>query len=354
MKPMIVVAAGAVTPAGLTAPESAFALRTTATAVREAPLVDGAGEPVTMGLVPTIDPRLAGPGRLGELAFKAFAEAARDVGAASRELRAAVVLLAAEDLDPRSPGGRDPAAYLATELEAQARPFFTQVSVEVAPRGPAGAAGALSDLTDALAAGSIDVAILGGVHSDHDPRRVAELDLAGRLFTPRNLDAILPGEAAAFVALMRPDVARRHRLAARARVVSLGTGRERARHDNDESSFAAHGLTAAMREALGPHASPEGGAGGVGWVVSDANLEPHRLEEHTAAAIRLTRAFVPPSVVESPAQRLGRLGAAAIPFAIAMVAEAHRRGFAHHPNTLCLAGNDGGERAAILLGAPAA
>ena len=89
-----------------------------------------------------------------------------------------------------------------------------------------------------------------------------------------------------------------------------------------------------------------------GKVLTDLTFETFRHFELQAAVTRTQRFFCAPQQVESPAQRLGYLGAAALPLHFALAAEAFAHGFAPHPLAVALAGSDGGERAAVLLSAP--
>lgn len=344
-----VVAAGAVTPVGIGSVETAFSHRAAAAAMREAPLVDGDGEPVTMCFVPVLDPALPGAARAAALGARAMQEVLEKLGPAATSLRARVVVAADEHLARRAPDGSVPAESLAAELSAAARSVWSGLRVEVVARGAAAPGFFIPSIAGALASGAIDVALVGGVHSDHDPARIAALWEAGRLFRPDRLDSMIPGEAAAFVALMRPDMARRLGLAERAELGPVATAQERARPDNDEPAFAATGLTAALRAALGPLA--EAGMS-VGWVLTDLTFETFRHFELQAAMTRMQRHFCEPQQVEAPAQRLGHLGAAAMPLHIALAAEAYPRGFAPHALAVSIAGSDGGERAALVIGAP--
>ena len=204
-------------------------------------------------------------------------------------------------------------------------------------------------LCEALNAGAIEVAILGGVHTDYDPDRIAALVAGDRLFRSDNLDALIPGEAAAFVVLMRPDTARRHQLRTRAEIHAAATAHEKARPDNDESAFQAAGLTTALRTVLAP-LGQEGLRSG--WMLTDLTFEVFRHFELQAATVRTQRFYCEPQAVESPAQRLGHLGAASMPLHLVLAAEGFCRGFAPHPIAVSIAGSDTGERGALLISAP--
>lgn len=343
------VSAGAITPVGLRAIETAFAHRAATPAMRAAPLVDAEGEPITMCFLPTLDPLLTGAERAAALAARALDEALQELGPAAQALRVQVLLCADEGLGQRTPAGHLAAQRLADELAARARAVTPDVTVSVSTRGPSGPGHALPALCDALARGVVDAVLLGGAHTDYDPERIAALDRAGRLFREDRLDALIPGEAAAFVVLMRPDVARRFRLAARAHICGAATAHERARPDNDEPAFQAAGLTAALRSALSQLAEHGLRAG---WILTDVTFETFRHFELQAAMTRTQRLYCEPQQVESPAQRMGYLGAAAIPLHLAIAAEAFTRGFAPHPCAVSIAGSDGGERAVLLVTAP--
>jgi 3-oxoacyl-[acyl-carrier-protein] synthase I len=344
-----IVASGAVTSIGLRSIDTAFSHRAAAAGMRASPLLDPEGELVTLCVVPVLDPRLVGASRAAELGAMALAEVIEALGPAARGMRARLVIAADEHLARKGEDGNTPAALLAALLTERARPLFPGLTVEIIPRGAAAPGYALPALATVLAAGEIDLVILGGVHTDYDPARILELAEAGRLYTSARLDALLPGEAAAFVALMRPDLARRVGLPVRAEINAVATGHERARPDNDEPAFTAAGLTAALHALLGPL---EGEGILAGWVLTDLTFETFRHFELQAAMTRAQRHFCEPQRVECPAQRLGFMGAAAIPLALALAAEAFPRGFAPHPIAVALAGSDGGERAALLLSAP--
>ena len=112
----------------------------------------------------------------------------------------------------RAPGGATAAEWFARDLATSAARHVPGIVVEASARGPAGPGYLLPGLCDALASGAIEAAVVGGAHSDYDPRAIAALCAADRVFRSDNLDALIPGEAAAFAVLMRPDVARRLRL----------------------------------------------------------------------------------------------------------------------------------------------
>jgi 3-oxoacyl-[acyl-carrier-protein] synthase-1 len=330
-----IVGVGARTAVGLDARQTGFLLRAGFPAMTESPLASAAGEPITMAFVPTLDGALPFPERLCALARPPFAEAVAPL----RDLTADVYLAIDEGcLDPEL------TAHL---LEAMVTRVMPAARVHVEARGEAAPAAFLPEAILALDARRTDVVVIGGVHSDHDPRAIAALEESGRLFSRDNLDARIPGEAAAFFVLMRAPDAARQRLAPLARVVGVGGGRERARPDNDALAHEARGLTAAVKQAT---ASLEAEGRTAGWMLNDLTSEMRRLYEWQSVFVRAQNILGNPYYIDSPAQRIGYLGAAAMPLFVVMAATAWRHGYAPSPLALATAGNDGGERVALVLG----
>jgi 3-oxoacyl-[acyl-carrier-protein] synthase-1 len=344
----VVVSVGARTPIGLGAVDTGFLYRASAVAMREAALLDPDEQPVTMCLLPTLPPLLVGHQRALRLAQPALEEAIGALGPALGGLRTRFAICLDEPIAGERPDPSDAATLVAT-LERRLAELGVRATSSVHARGPASLGHALPELIDALARGTIDAAVVGGMHTDYTPARIAALAAAGRLFTPDNLDAIIPGECAAFVVLARPDVARRLQQPTRVELLAVATGFEKARPDNDESAFEAIGLTAAVRTAAAPIA---GNGRRIGWILTDLSFESQRLFELTSVMTRLQPLFCEPQYCDSPAHRLGHMGAAAMPLHLVLAAEAWRRGWAPHTTALSIAGTDTGERAAMLLAAP--
>ncbi len=343
----IVVSVGARTALGLDAPQTAFLLRTGVTAIHAAPLVDSQGEPVTMCYLPTLDPRCTGEDRAARLAQPALEEVFAALGLAARALSTRLVVCLGEADGRRE--DRDAVARgadLAGRIHLAAREILPDVELDVSVRGAAGAAIALGRALQSIADRRIDAVLLGGVHTDYDPAVIARLEEQGRLFTPRNLDAIIPGEAAAFVLLVREDAARAAKLPALARVVGVGTGVDRATPDNDEPAFDARGLTAAVRAAGADLTADQLK---VGWSWNDLTFEMRRTYEWQAMVTRTGGLWGEPYATEWPAQRLGHLGAAALPLHMALAVEGWRRGWAPSSIAMSLVGSDGGDRGAVAL-----
>ncbi len=335
MSNVAIVSVGARTAVGLNARQTGFLLRAGFPAMTESPLAGGDGEPITMAFVPTIDGALTGVERLCALARAPFDEAIAPVRDAAAEVHVAI--------DEECPD----AALTIQVLEAMLQRAMPAARVTVVARGEAAPGALVPAAIQALETRRADVVVIGGVHSDHDPRAIAALEASGRLFSRDNLDARIPGEAAAFFVLMRAPDAARQRLAPLARVLGVGVGRERARPDNDHLAHEARGLTAAVKQATAQLAADGRTAG---WMLNDLTSEMRRLYEWQSVFVRTQNILGNPYHIDSPAQRIGYLGAAALPLFVSMAATAWRHGYAPSPLALATAGNDGGDRAALVLG----
>lgn len=332
---VVIVRVGACTAVGLDARQTGFVLRAGFPAMTESPLCNAAGEAITAAFVPTIDARLTGAERVAVLARGPFEEAIEPV----RDLAASVHVGIDE--------GCLDAPFATRLLETMIKGAMREAKVTVEARGEAAPSAFVPAAVRALEARHIDVAVIGGAHSDHDPRAIAALEASGRLFSRDNLDARIPGEAAAFFVMMREADARRQRLSPLARVLGVGTGREQARPDNDDLAYPAFGMTAAVREATAAIAADGLTAG---WFLTDLTSEMRRQYEWQTTFVRAQKVLGSACVIDAPAQRIGYLGAAAIPLFVAMAATAWEHGYAPSPVALAVAGTDGGERVALVLG----
>jgi 3-oxoacyl-[acyl-carrier-protein] synthase I len=345
----VVVGVGARTSAGLTARHTAFLLRAGAVGLRDSPLLDIDDQPVTFGRVPTLDPTMIGADRVRALAVAAAGEALVAAGEVATGLRVKIVVGLDVHLGRHAPGGSSAADDIGRALRDSVAGRVASATFEAIARGEAASALKLDAACAELAAGQVDLVLLGGAHSDYDPAIVLGLSSEGRLFGPEKINGVLPGESAGFLLLANPVFARRAGLPARARLHSVGNGFEKARPDNDEPSFEARGLTVAVHAAA---AAMESGKLRAGWALTDMTAEAHRVNEWQAMFVRTQRYWCEPQCVDALAHKLGRLGAAAMPVQVALAATAWRHGFAPHPIAISMVGSDTGERAATVWSAP--
>ncbi len=343
----VIYAAGVRTPLATGSLETAMMLRTGLAAIDFGALANEEGEPVTMALDPSLDPYLVGEERSAALAASALDELAGKIGRdRARGLRAKVALAFPEALpgQPRGDAGR----LLATRVRTALLETFGSPDVELSTRGSAGLAYVLPDALAALGRREVDAVIAGGVHSDYDPVRLAVLAKTGRLFSPASIDAVIPGEAAAFVLIGREDLGQRLDLPKLGRIVAVASETSDITAYSDESAFDASAMTQVIESCA---ALLDDGLR-IGFAYGDHGVEHYRVREVYAAIARAHDRFCEPMAIDSPSQRIGRTGAASLPLYLALLAEAFRRGFAPTPVGLAFAGSDDGERGAILVSSP--
>jgi 3-oxoacyl-[acyl-carrier-protein] synthase-1 len=342
---------GAVTALGSSV-ETAFVYRAQGVGLRSAALAHPeTGEALLAGVVPTLDGRLVGTERALALGKLALDDLNANAGSAYSGLRLRVWLCLDEWLAERDATGAVPSVALGRALRTHARAHFgEQVDFRICAAGAASPGRILGDLVQALASNEVDAVLLGGVHTDLCPVRVRALHAQLRLYTPEGTEGVVAGEGAAFVALVPSGRVGGTRARPRAFLHAFGAGQDKARPENDASSFEALGLTLAVRQAT-EHLSA---TARVGWQINDLGFEPYRVSEWISVMARTQPVWEEPQISDSPTQRLGNLGAAAVPIQLALAHQAFQRGYAPHPRLLCLAGSDDGVRTALLVeGEPA-
>jgi 3-oxoacyl-[acyl-carrier-protein] synthase-1 len=346
-----VASVGARTSIGSDALQTAMLFRAGACGMRAAPLSDVDGEAVTMCFDPTLDPRLTGWERAVKLATPPLEDALKPL-VGRIDGSGVKLMMCIDERYGRAGRGQmetDAATALVAGVMERAHQLLPGITVSVTARGSASAGICLPEALSALASRKTEAVVLGAVHSDYEPAWIGELSAHGRLFKPDNLDAYIPGEAAVFLVLMREDAIRRAGLVPMAGIIAAASGHEAATPENDLSSYDAKGLTQTIRDAT-KEMSDAGMT--AGWALTDLTFEMWKVAEWQAMLIRTRNLWAEPYVVDSPSQRIGQLGAAAMPLGMAMCAIGWHHGSAPAPIAVVYAGSDGGERGAALLAMP--
>ncbi len=326
-----VLSVGARTPLGLDACQTAMLLRAGFATMAPAPLGPD-GEDVTVCHNPALS-------EVGAERAAALGAAALDEALAALDERfgadTRVKLYLTLDADAGEP------ERVAAEVLQHAQRRFRGCQIDVTARGGGGGGLALARAIRRLGERRADVCILGGVHCDYDAGRIARLLAEGRLYSDDNLDSLLPGESAAFVVLAPA----RHE-GGLARIAGIGNGMAEAKSDNDEPSAPARSATACVRQAT---AALEQEGARAGWLLSDVGLENWRMREQQTVLVRQHRVLGEPYRIDHPAQRIGDMGAAALPLCLTLACEGFLREHAPSPIALITAGSDSGERSAVVV-----
>ena len=216
--------------------------------------------------------------------------------------------------------------------------------------GRTGIAQALLAAHELLSGGRCKACVIVGVESFLRQAIVNHYIDVGRLLCGTQSNGFIPGEAACAVLVGLGEAFEAPKLM----ISSIGRGVEPGGAGGSAASpVTGNGLTAAIREALT--------LAGIEYyhlqfLISDVNGERFKFKEATIAAGRLDRpapAGVPPRPlghmqIWQPAEFLGEIGAAIFPCLLGWAFEAGREAYAPSERVLLYAGEDNGDRVAIV------
>lgn len=345
----VVTAVSACNGLGLTAEQTWAFWRAELSPFVESPFVCENGERATMCLDRTLPVKVSGTAREAALVRRALAALQADL-APLHGLRVGVGL-ATNARRPPAP------AAMARELE---RALGTAPALQLLPLGPAGFGRAMAEAASGLATGTLDAALVGAVDTAYDVERAAALLDEGRLFDGEHPEAPIHGEGAAFLLVLRPDVATRIRSPALATLEGAVVDEEALPAD---APMDGAGLTRTLRAHTTVLKKTRVL---LEWILADVNNEERRTREWLLA---LPRALAPGGLstagrdyveVASPRLRtdflpvcFGDLGAAAMPTALVIAVTAAQRGDPAARNVLAVGSDARARRAAVLLSLPA-
>jgi 3-oxoacyl-[acyl-carrier-protein] synthase-1 len=216
--------------------------------------------------------------------------------------------------------------------------------------GRTGISGALRAALDLLARPGTRGCVIVGVESFLTQPVVDHYIRAGRLLCGGNSNGFIPGEAASAVLVGRAGAVAADELL----ITGLGQGREASGDGGSaQAPVRGDGLTAAVRDAL-----KDSGIvfHDLNFSISDHNGESFKFKEAAIAAQRLDRLPLdgrtrrPRGFMETwhPADCLGEVGSAVFPLLLGWAFEAGRKGYAPSAHVLLHAGEDNGERVAVV------
>ncbi|AHG92993.1 Beta-ketoacyl synthase (plasmid) [Gemmatirosa kalamazoonensis] len=343
----VIVGVGMTTPVGLTAAETAAAVRAGLALFAQSSLLDHHFEPFVLGEVP--DDGMAG---LGTVDAGLTAREARLLRLATQPLRECLTVLPAEAPKPgvvvalpapRLTSGQrplDPVAFLA-RLSAQVGGAVELGRSDASPTGRAGGIAAIHMAAAYVSAGHAPFMVAGGVDTFRDAYVLGTLDLEKRVKSATHLDGFIPGEAAAFVLLATRDTARRAGVPALAAVTPGAFGEEPG-HLYSEAPYRGDGLAQTVGALVGGGALPLP----VREVYSSMNGEQHWAKEWGVSHTRNHTAFDPGHEVHHPADCTGDTGAACGPLMVGLAALGLAGGYRRSP-CLVYGSSDDGPRAAV-------
>jgi 3-oxoacyl-[acyl-carrier-protein] synthase-1 len=324
---LAITGVGAVSPVGCTAAETCASVRAGLARFQEnsfyTPLTGNAEwdlpEPVVASVVPEIARSRSGADRLLELGAQALRDLFREVGLRRDELAGTPLFLALPELDSTTRGwGLGPS--LATALwQRTGLPPLAVGAIRC--EGSAGSLAILGDALEGLRAATAERAIVLGMDTFIDARRLRILDEDYRVKSARAATGAIPGEGAVALLLERPEVAARRGAAVHGIISAVATGSEpQTRASNKESS--GRGLTDALRGVLVP------GAADPCWVLCDLNGDDYRAIEWGIVLGRLGKELGTVRRLSHPADCLGDVGAAMGGILLAQATAGFARGYA--------------------------
>lgn len=355
MDALQILAAGARTPVGPTAEGVAAAVRTGISRVQlgRSPVWGQEGARTDAGSGPdwffAMDPLLdrgdaSATSRIAALGRAALGELVAKLGRALPRTNLDVPVLVGL---PEERPGWSPAdlAGVSAALAAVEGAAGLRLRIELRPHGHAAAIEALHDAQQRLPPDGPGMIILGGVDSYHDPETLAWLRENRQWLGEGTRTGFAPGEAAAFVMVMRASEARRLGLSPGPTVLSVATAIESKRINSDDICLG-EGLTAAVSNAIAGLGS---GRHLIDDVRCDINGERYRSEEWGFVALRLGAALRDATDYKTPVQSCGDVGAASGALNLAISLQAWRRRYARGPRALVWGSSEGGLRAAAVL-----
>lgn len=332
---------GARTSVGFTAPTTAAAVRGAISGIAaHAFFVDRHGEPMSVASDPGLAPDLGLADRMEVLLTSALTEALEGSAMSWPTIGARCWLA----LPAARPG-------LTKSLSSRLVSTVVRIlglaatDVQIIQRGHAAGIMGLQLAAGAITAGKIDIGLVLGVDSYHDPDTLEWLDQRGLLMSPSNRNGFPPGEAAGACLLVSESVAGRSQLPVLCRLIATSTALE-PRPIGSPDPCIGEGLSAVLKQVIGHLALPVQKLTGT---YCDLNGERYRSEEFTYALLRTQTAFVNPHDYQCPADCWGDVGAASGLLFATLAIVAHQRGYLNGCYPLIWAGSEDGFRAAAVL-----
>lgn len=312
------------------------------------PFLSPAGNPLVMGHIKTLPPRMQGVERLERVAERLLHDLAAPLAALDPGTRLGLFPCLPErmgdELGDRE--GRAQRARLVTVLAGLASVHGATVEVTPVCRGHASLAFAAIQATTAIVGRHFDAAIVGGLDTAYDPVVIEELLDQRRIFDGENLDSACPGEGGALFLLTSLSSARRLGWSTVALLEGAGTGQEPGNWRNDVGCMGT-GLTAAARP-LADRLAQEHRR--LDWWIHDVTNEHYRVHELQMAWPRsCSDVMGPEGVLDGLHAQLGDLGAAAMPTAVAIASEGFRRRGPLSATCVITGSSLGPDRGAVLV-----
>lgn len=339
--PLFVCGAGAVTPGGLSAPQTLASIRASISSFGQFALAEPAGAVQVAAMVPAHWKLKRSDGEwLQNMAARAIGEA---MAASPARAEVTALLVAPPESFRAHPAYRTvpPRDFLAALIRASG--FAFHAASRAIDGGAAAGIGLLGHADELLRDASVAQVLLGGVDSLVNQVDMARLARAGRLKSGDNAQGVLPGEGAVFVRLTRHDEGEGQTAAA---IRGYGTAREEDSVLTEKYSQGRAQL-AAFRDAVD---SAQGlREADISFIASNGNGERYLAWEQMIARPRYFRTRRETFPTAYPSMTVGDMGSAGGAMTLLLAADSLRSGYAPGPVAMCEISSEGGFRAAAIV-----
>ncbi|MFO0616693.1 MAG: hypothetical protein U0414_29135 [Polyangiaceae bacterium] len=334
-----IVGAGACSPIGFDARQTALGVRARKIVPRPMELLDRHGHRFGSARALGLPEDLYGAQRVVALGARALREAARDAGLA-HDKPARVFLALAERGRPLPAGDADTlsARVLLPELERASGQKIDGAGSEVIRLGHAGMAVVLER---AMAQGGGEPILVGCVDTYHHPETIRWLEKELRVLGESIHNGFIPSEGAAFVVLGGASGGKPDKRPF-AKILHVASGSDQVPEGQPRLAEVMTDLVRAGAARLGARTLP--------WAMTDLNGERHRTKEWSFVTIRNKEFFQGGSTREDHlGQLVGDAGAATGALGVVYAATAFRIGFAPASSLLLALHSDGDERGVVVM-----
>lgn len=316
--PLWIVGAGAVTAAGMTAPQTCAAFRANLTGFEMMVLSDPFGAEQTVARIPAHWQLRTDDGAwIVNMAARAICEAM--AGAEPVEVARTALLLTPPESGRQHPcyAHIAPGDLLAHVIAKTGHAFHRQS--RAFDGGAAAGLAALSHAATLISRGEVSQVVLAGVDSLVNDRDIGRLSAANRLQGPQNSQGLIPGEGAAAVVLAAGGTG----ADASCAIMTIASAAEK---DSAVSERFSQGkaLLTALKEASGNgQGEPQ-----IDFILSNANGERYGFLEAMLARARFFRTRRDRLLAVYPAMAAGDIGAASAALALVVASDAFARNYA--------------------------
>jgi 3-oxoacyl-[acyl-carrier-protein] synthase-1 len=335
-KPLVIIKSGMVSAVGLNAPATCAAIRCGIDNIQETRFMDSKGEWIMGSNVPLEKPWRGIP-KLLRLLEPAVSECLSNFDQPDTHKIPLLLCLSEEDRPGRLDDLNKNLVYSFQETSG----LKFHDSSKVISNGCVGGAEAVNEAFTLIYGKGHPYCIVAGLDTFLTADILRAYEEQDRLLTSKNSNGFIPGEGGAAV-LLGPDCMG---VQPKLTIRGVGFGKETATIDSEEplradgmvqafnAVFTATGLT--MRD--------------MNYRISDANGEQYKFKEGDLAVTRTLRNHKGEIDIWHPAESIGEVGAATVPFILGVAEAANRKGYSRGLNVLCHFSNDNGDRAVIIL-----